>query len=184
MKEQLDKITIQVESLKQAQTKILETHGVAHSSARYIQKLEDDYSRLRQKYNQILATRQQEAIKYNQHLKQCQQMNHSLRPPRPPRSPTPMPTPPRQPPKITGTNTSTPIRKGNSRGSSATISLSSSSGSSFNKTPPTSSSSSLEEDTLEITDVRFFDKMEDQTMIEVNNLMNKMRSTLKSVKEL
>lgn len=212
MRKELDKVTIMVESLKRAQNQQLETYGLSHNSAKYIQKLEEDYGRLRQKYNQMLATRKHEAIKFSQHLRQCQQMNTQPKT-IPPARDTPTPTPPPQPldfkhstpTNCVRPNTSSTLAavgggsgrrsfigahqprttkiggrrdsQGNSRGSSSTVSITSSSLSSLDKSPPTSKS--YENDTLEITDMRFFEKVEDMTMLEVEERMKRLGVILK-----
>lgn len=180
MEAELDKLSSKIKSLKQAQDKVLETHGISHRAALYIQQLEEENQRLRHKYDQMLATRRNEAIKYTQHLRECQRLNRAPQ--------TPTPTRPNKSStfdRIPKTSTPAQIRRGNSQGSSSTISLTSSSGSSLDKTPLSFlPSPSTDDCTIELSAMQFFKGMEDQTMINVHELINRMTTHTEELKRL
>lgn len=230
MVEQLDQIQAQLNALKKIHNNMYNTYGMSHNAAKYFQKQDEEYARLRQKVDQFAETRSKELTRHAQRAKHYHELlkdkdkkakterqksrdiSNLMRCRREPSlsrgsvlnnsllssSSSPSTT-------NTITTTTTPT---NSQGSSSTILISSCSSpisstdehllniDSNNshlvktshtpfKTPPSSMPlmqiDLQDEDTLEVTDVNFFSKIEDQTMIEVNKMMNRLKSTLEDL---
>lgn len=211
---QLDEITAQLEAAKRAQENLMKTFGMSHNTARYIQKQDEDFARLREKVDRFSECRSRELGNRIQQLKCNQDLNSKSR------------------------HYPTCTSSYNSGASSSTISISSCSSPisiaeqtlpSFHleestTTDPSSDCSILPpiqhnrpntsyksitndlttneqmfhatpkkcfsfykynpeaNETVEVDDMDFFEKVEDKTMMEVNELLGRMQSVLRDMK--
>lgn len=230
MQAQLEDISSQLESAKRIQENLLKTFGMSHNAARYIQKQDQDYARLRQKVDEFAETRAKELTRRVQQMKQFHQMQRAAD-------------------EKAETRRKRDVSKliHFRQGLSSTLNSESSTSDSMSTISPDSCSSHmstvfspvnrddtkpkttiknspqkpspakficlsrpkapdqpsetiptcnrestdfsfykpnpLEQQTLEITDIEFFNRVEDRTMLEVNELLYKMQSELRDLSD-
>lgn len=251
MIDKLEQIQAQLNELQKHHNILSNTYGMGHNAAKYIQRQDEEYAKLRQKVDQFAETRAKEITRQTQRARQYHELLQdkdrrnderlkdisNLHHPRchQKRELHLSPVKGRNlNNSLSSTSSPTTITPSNSQGSSSTISLSTCPSpmsttdeqlappapltpqhhSSINhkslnnnnshlvksshhvsfSTPPSQLSKyqmyqshhrdPYPNDTLEVTDMEFFAKVEDQTMIEANNLMNRLQSTLKDFKDI
>lgn len=248
MQNQLEEISAQLESAKRVQENLLKTFGMSHNTAKYIQKQDEDFAKLRQKVDQFAETRSRELGRRVQQMKRfhklqviedkkaedkrvrdMSELTHCKR------------TLSSTLNNSQGSSSQTTSNSNNTESSSSTISISPCSSPMsiddhhipsihFVESPPSSTKRSkpqpplktapsltsstpsknflhrdissnklvshkpadftfykrnpLENETIEVTDMEYFEKVEDETMIEVNGLMRRMQTDLKYINQV
>lgn len=197
---QLEKIYLQLESLKTWRESILESYGIGHNTAKYVQKFDNEYTKLKQNFDQIAEARSQELgrraqqmkrqhkklqeedrIAEEKRLRDMSRLTHSKH-------------------KLSSTlnsslssNSLTPNTATDTTSPSPTISLSPYSSSSTSTDEPARNLKQeysfykydpQKEETLEVVDEDFFEKVEDKTMIEMFKIAREIKTFVKDLEEL
>lgn len=234
MQARLEEISAQLESAKRVHDNLLKTFGMSHNAAKYIQKQDQDYAKLRRKVDEFAETRAKELGRRVQQMKQFHQMQRvadekaetrrkrdvsklihfrqGLSSTLNSESSTSQSTPTISPESSSSHMSSifSPVNRNDTK-SQTTIKSSPKKPSpakficlSRPKAPTTPEHlpetrpacnrepidfsfykpNPLEQQTLEITDMEFFNRVEDKTMLEVNELLYKMQSELKDLSDI
>lgn len=196
---ELEKIHAQLESLQAWRESILKSCGIGHNTAKYVQKFDDEYTKLKQGLDQIAEARSRErgrrAQQVKRHHKQLLEEDRIAEEKRL-----------RDMSRLThckhklsstlnsslSSNSLTPNTATDTTSSSPTISLSPYSSQTSTDEPTHNLRQEYsfykydpqKEETLEVVDEDFFEKVEDKTMIEMFKIAREIKTFVKDFEEL
>lgn len=159
---QLDNVTAQLDVARKAHGDIIKTFGMGHSTAKYIERQEEETDNMRKKMIEITNNRSRESSRRVKQLEKLLEFQRGA-----------------------DKKILSPQPDSSMSSLSSVSSVSSQSFSTSSSSPPaslvTSSPKRPTDETIEISDMDFFEAVEDKTMIEVDALIGETRRLLNEI---